>query len=511
MALSATREVQAGICPRMALFPGGMRSLRQLQLRESVMGRPSQHRIGVKCPSAASLASAPKPLAACLAAIGMVCSASAVADTFLVTNCNDSGPNSLRSTVASATQNLNYDSEIDFDLPASCNSTITLTTGALPIAQQGILTIRGPDPTQRIAISGDGKDRVFSTTVRTSQLGLYNLDIKNGEADGSNGAHVAGGCIYSLGSAKLSYSSVTGCRIESESGYAYGGGIFTANGLTLKSTVVSGNLSDGNYAYGGGIYATGGLGIYFSTISYNFAFGEGIASGGGISAASGAFIAFSTIDNNTVGGGSRTIASDAGAAFHGPARLVSIQSSTVSGNLNELGAGAGLRSSATTTYVYNSTIAFNTAAQGKDGAGHYVAPGLAVTTGHLVLYNTVLAENSYSGSHHNDFSTAAGITVSGSNNMAQAATGGLPSPGLIFGCPLLGPLRDNGGPTWTHALLSKSPAIDAGVSTSQLPIGGTFYDQREMPVPSPSGGLPDIGAYEVQQDDIVFNTSFEGC
>ena len=28
--------------------------------------------------------------------------------------------------------------------------------------------------------------------------------------------------------------------------------------------------------------------------------------------------------------------------------------------------------------------------------------------------------------------------------------------------PVLGPLQDNGGPTFTHALLPDSPAIDAG-------------------------------------------------
>src|SRR2546422_7796258 len=28
--------------------------------------------------------------------------------------------------------------------------------------------------------------------------------------------------------------------------------------------------------------------------------------------------------------------------------------------------------------------------------------------------------------------------------------------------PLLGSLQDNGGPTWTHALLSGSPAIESG-------------------------------------------------
>jgi hypothetical protein len=70
-------------------------------------------------------------------------------------------------------------------------------------------------------------------------------------------------------------------------------------------------------------------------------------------------------------------------------------------------------------------------------------------------------------------------------------------------CPLLGPLRDNGGPTRTHALYSRSPAIDAG--------GGTpNYDQRGSGYARKAGAGIDIGAYEVQAD-VVFTGGFEGC
>ena len=68
--------------------------------------------------------------------------------------------------------------------------------------------------------------------------------------------------------------------------------------------------------------------------------------------------------------------------------------------------------------------------------------------------------------------------------------------------------RDNGGPTQTHALLSHSPAIDAGSSKA-----GLAYDQRGQGPPAyvrVSGAATDIGAYEVQQGDIIFNSGFEG-
>ncbi|MCL4863445.1 MAG: hypothetical protein KJZ93_28835, partial [Caldilineaceae bacterium] len=41
---------------------------------------------------------------------------------------------------------------------------------------------------------------------------------------------------------------------------------------------------------------------------------------------------------------------------------------------------------------------------------------------------------------------------------------GFPATGDLTGDPLLGPLQDNGGPTWTQALLSGSQAINAGLA-----------------------------------------------
>ena len=59
--------------------------------------------------------------------------------------------------------------------------------------------------------------------------------------------------------------------------------------------------------------------------------------------------------------------------------------------------------------------------------------------------------------------------------------------------PKLGPLRNNGGPTQTMALLAGSPAINAG-DNSHAPS----YDQRGPGYPRIVGGRIDIGAFEVQ-------------
>jgi hypothetical protein len=60
---------------------------------------------------------------------------------------------------------------------------------------------------------------------------------------------------------------------------------------------------------------------------------------------------------------------------------------------------------------------------------------------------------------------------------------------------MLGPLQDNGGPTFTHALLVGSPAIDMGDPNFIPPPN---YDQRGPGFDRVVNGRIDIGAFEVQ-------------
>jgi len=66
---------------------------------------------------------------------------------------------------------------------------------------------------------------------------------------------------------------------------------------------------------------------------------------------------------------------------------------------------------------------------------------------------------------------------------------GFSSTDLLNVGPLLGPLQDNGGPTFTQALLPHSPAIDAGDNAN-----APATDQRGFP--RVVNGTIDIGAYE---------------
>ena len=61
--------------------------------------------------------------------------------------------------------------------------------------------------------------------------------------------------------------------------------------------------------------------------------------------------------------------------------------------------------------------------------------------------------------------------------------------------PFLGPLQDNGGPTFTHALLPGSLAINAGDPNFVPPPD---YDQRGPDYDRVSNGRLDIGSFEVQ-------------
>jgi hypothetical protein len=61
--------------------------------------------------------------------------------------------------------------------------------------------------------------------------------------------------------------------------------------------------------------------------------------------------------------------------------------------------------------------------------------------------------------------------------------------------PKLGPLGSNGGPTQTMALLSSSPAIDAG--DPACPAAGTDEGTDQRGVTRPQGPACDIGAFEL--------------
>jgi hypothetical protein len=92
-------------------------------------------------------------------------------------------------------------------------------------------------------------------------------------------------------------------------------------------------------------------------------------------------------------------------------------------------------------------------------------------------------------------------TLSGANNLIRVADGAVPA-GTITSDPLLGPLRANGGPTLTHALGFRSPALNAGND-----VMGFAFDQRGTGFSRSLGSGPDIGALE---SNFLFRRSPRG-
>jgi hypothetical protein len=243
-----------------------------------------------------------------------------------------------------------------------------------------------------------------------------------------------------------------------------GGGISnTAATLTVANVVISGNGT--STGIGGGIYNQGTIIITNSTISENRAI-----YGGGIASETGPLtLVSSTVSNNYAreGGGIFIYAPPTGYA--------TIVSSTISGNH-----GNGINNSA--------------------GAGIYTPGG----TGTINLRNTIVALNSdaiapdilgaVTSQGYNLIGDTTGMTLTGSTtgNQLNVAADQL----------RLDLLRDNGGPTPTMALLSGSTAIEAGDS------GGANTDQRGfarpvvIPNTNPIGDGSDIGAFEVQADQL---------
>ena len=377
-----------------------------------------------------------------LVGVAIVTLPGAQATTITVTNTNDSGPGSLRQTLADANDGdtINFDSSLN-------GRAITLISGELLVNKS--LTINGPGSND-LTVRGNGVSRVFHVTggvtatiaevaitngriIASDGGGIYNerstLIVSNCTLSGNSARR--GGGIYndgsgSDGSATLSVLNST--LSDNAAGPAGGGGIYN-NGsgedgdatLSVLNTTLRGNyvtaIRYGDYGAGGGIFNTGGtLSILNSTLSGNYVLGIR-GSGGGIF----------NIDGGTL----------------------SVLNSTLSGNSAHSGGGILNRGRGT----FGSTI-FN--ASPINSASGSIGYNLSSDNGGGILHSIGDRTNTN---------------------------------------PLLGALQNNGGPTFTHALLPASPAIDAGNPTFTPPPD---YDQRGPDFLRVANGRIDIGSFERQ-------------
>jgi hypothetical protein len=138
--------------------------------------------------------------------------------------------------------------------------------------------------------------------------------------------------------------------------------------------------------------------------------------------------------------------------------------------------------------INNSTISDN-AANGSIHTGGGI-------DGDATLQNSIVADNS--SENCSGTMTSKGYNLSSDGTCNFSNTGDLNNTD-----PKLGPLQNNGGPTQTQALLSGSPAIDAGNPNGCTDGQGHLLktDQRGMPRPDreDKSGC-DKGAFEEQSE-----------
>ena len=174
---------------------------------------------------------------------------------------------------------------------------------------------------------------------------------------------------------------------------------------------------------------------------------------------------------------------------------MTITNSTLSGNSAGFSGGGILsvasNGSSTNTHailtITNSTLSGNSATNGGGILNAHGGPGSAT----LTIDDTVLNAGATGA---NIFNSDGTVISHGYNLSSDDASAFLNQTGdQNSTAPMLGPLQNNGGPTFTHALLTGSPAIDMGTNPNFL-----LYDQRGPGFDRVVNGRTDIGAFEVQ-------------
>jgi hypothetical protein len=419
-------------------------------------------------------------LAGCLSASWLAV-ANAHANTITVTNTNDSGPGSLRQAIADANDG-------DTINTTDVSGSIELSSGELLVKKN--VTINGPGA-EKLSIENTHSSRVFEI-ASGEVVTISGLAINSGHA-------VAGGGIYNAGILEVTDCSISGNEAGGLRENGLGGGIFNENGATLTviNCAISGNAAD----QGGGIYNGGSMQIASTTLSDNFVgavFSQQTSVGGAIYNDGTLDIADSAITGNTATGTLQR-GGIGGSIFN--AGTLAIANTTISGNLAGStgafsGAGGGIANGGGNLVIQNSTINDNTA-DGPSGSGF--GGNIFIGEGTLEIENTIL--NASSGANIFNFGSQGAVISDGYNLSSDNGAGYLTAAGdQINTDPRLGPLRDNGGPTFTHALLRDSPAIDAAnpnfnLNNFELPL---IYDQRGLGFDRVKNGRSDIGAFEAE-------------
>jgi hypothetical protein len=210
---------------------------------------------------------------------------------------------SLRQAVASANAHAGPDT-INFASNVFTSGSlhrIVLTHGEIAFTDTtGETTMKGPGAAV-VAVDGKKISRIFNIQAGVT-VSISGLTVTNGFAPGGG----FGGGIFNAGTLTLKSDTVSNNAVDgntasstgTQDGSGRGGGIYSSGTLNLQNTAVTGNTAAGREIFyddyfqllagGGGIYSAGPLTITGSVISNNTVTGEdievGVAGGGILSA-----------------------------------------------------------------------------------------------------------------------------------------------------------------------------------------------------------------------------------
>lgn len=381
-------------------------------------------------------------------------------------------------------------------------NTTDLYGGGLEISLDGVrssVEITDSEINENTSLFSYGGGGQFDFRGRDSTFAVSNTSVTG------NTASSGGGGLYTgLGAAgaTLLFTGLTVTDNQAD----YGGGLqFNLFGEGASATI-SGSTISGNTATGGADVSGGGIGLYLNgpdvtflvedtTVSGN----DSAGNGGGLDVASpGAdratlIIRRSTFSENTAAGTGGGLRVDQNAAD----QTLILENVTLSGNM-ATGDGGGaflyLDYEGSVATIRNTTITGNSS--GGEGGGLFVYDHRGSTP--ALITNTIIALNT-DGSGANDLAgndpDDLSVTYSLFSTNPSALISGTNTGNLFDTDPLLGELADNGGPTFTHALLDNSPAINTGDPNFVEPPN---TDQRGSGFQRIFAGRVDIGAFESQ-------------
>jgi predicted outer membrane repeat protein len=264
--------------------------------------------------------------------------------------------------------------------------------------------------------------------------------------------------------------------------------------VTINNLTISNGFSSG---LGGGFLMgnSSTLNLNRSTVSNNAA-----TDGGGIYINQSGTL---NINASTVSGNSAT---NGGGVFNNTSGTINATSNTFDGN-SATGNGGGIYNTATITFT-NNTITSNTAANGGGIYNNFTA----TLNNNLVALNTASDGNDLLGRGSLGNAFTGTYNLVGNADGSEGLGGATNQSGSTISPidPLLGPLQNNGGPTFTRALLTGSPAIDKGNSPTLITDQRGQARPQDNPLIANTGNGADIGAFEAPLAPTAASVSISG-